>query len=759
MKKILTVVWVFLICLGSANAQEAPIWITSPSGGEIFYGGTEQVITWDDTAGADSQVTIEYSKPGCGGTVWTILETDNKAQAQSINIADKQFAWKVPCNIDLSSSSIRITMDSAAAVTSQPFGIEPNCYPEDPEIEFTFNGLKVQAVELGMKVNYKMSAADPDGDTVRIAMQLYSPYGIKLFSLFLADNGTFDVTPSAFSVLGEYEIKLKAVDEHDAETQWADVPPLTVRKVVRDIVYWTADNATDGIYRMNTSDNLTTAVKTPNLNGLDFNIRGITMDGNNMWIVDAGKHSDNGSILKIDPYSGEILSVFIPPGPTPWGIAFDGEYLWHSDKNGQIYKLTTSGIIKNEFTATYPNPRGLAIEGSSLWITSESNNIIYKLDPGNHSITELKLPILFQPQGLAFDNNSLWVTSKIYNTIYWIDPLGSDNRTYDADLKYPVGIAARDGNVWAASESSLELDLYLQQTPGPVPVVMYIHGGSFALGGKECPPLLDDLLSNNFAVASINYRLSWRESLPAAFYDTRAALCWLKKSAAAEGNDLNIDPDRIAVWGYSAGGAFSNMLGLNDDNSMFDPGEVCDNVGCQVQAAITWAGPTDFVSAATTNFWTVGFSAGTSVDLMEGAFGCPYEGADSCPDRYFEASPINNIQIDKASPLLLFQHWSDRFVAYCQSESFFNKFAADGEFANLEDSNEEPEIFKTNDNNTILYVPDNESVPFYYKRDKEGNYVLDSEGEPIKIFFFHGVYGEDPKVLETMLEFLQEHLQ
>jgi acetyl esterase/lipase len=117
-----------------------------------------------------------------------------------------------------------------------------------------------------------------------------------------------------------------------------------------------------------------------------------------------------------------------------------------------------------------------------------------------------------------------------------------------------------------------------------LPVVVWVHGGGWTKGSKENPPLAW-LAAEGYAVASINYRLSWMARWPAQIDDVRAALRWLRVNAAKHG----IDPDRIVVAGGSAGGHLAALAGTQSPPA----GET---VSSRVRAVIDLYGPADLPS-------------------------------------------------------------------------------------------------------------------------------------------------------------------
>ena len=93
------------------------------------------------------------------------------------------------------------------------------------------------------------------------------------------------------------------------------------------------------------------------------------------------------------------------------------------------------------------------------------------------------------------------------------------------------------------------------------PLVIWIHGGGWKNGDKRSghrPDRLRTLVqTGRYAGATVAYRLSGEAKWPAQIHDCKAAIRWLRGNAKKHG----IDPQRIAVWGSSAGGHLVSMLG------------------------------------------------------------------------------------------------------------------------------------------------------------------------------------------------------
>lgn len=136
-----------------------------------------------------------------------------------------------------------------------------------------------------------------------------------------------------------------------------------------------------------------------------------------------------------------------------------------------------------------------------------------------------------------------------------------------------------------------KLDLFVpEKATGPLPLVIWIHGGGFWAGSKDnATPL--PLTAKGFAVASVDYRLSQHASFPAQIEDCKAAVRWLR----ANSQTYNLDTEHFGAWGSSAGGHLVALLGTSGDvKDLEGQGGHLDQTS-RVQAVVDWFGPTDFL--------------------------------------------------------------------------------------------------------------------------------------------------------------------
>jgi acetyl esterase/lipase len=159
-------------------------------------------------------------------------------------------------------------------------------------------------------------------------------------------------------------------------------------------------------------------------------------------------------------------------------------------------------------------------------------------------------------------------------------------------IRVPEGVRAeRDLAYVPGGASSQTLDLYVpNDASDPLPLVVWIHGGAWRAGSKDgCPAA--PLAKRGFVVASINYRLSGEAVFPAQIEDCRAAIRWLRANAPK----YHINPERVGVWGASAGGHLVALLGTSADVKGWDGVGGNTDQSARVQAVCDYYGPIDFL--------------------------------------------------------------------------------------------------------------------------------------------------------------------
>jgi acetyl esterase/lipase len=137
-----------------------------------------------------------------------------------------------------------------------------------------------------------------------------------------------------------------------------------------------------------------------------------------------------------------------------------------------------------------------------------------------------------------------------------------DRLAVDVSLQIPrrpAGVRLRRGLVYSAG---LRLDLLTPTAAGPHPLVVYLPGGGFVVAPRATARRERGFIAGaGYAVASVAYRTTRQHATYAdALADIGSAIGHLTGRASEYG----IDPDRVAVWGESAGGYLASLTGLSD---------------------------------------------------------------------------------------------------------------------------------------------------------------------------------------------------
>ncbi|MDY6806983.1 MAG: alpha/beta hydrolase [Cyanobacteriota bacterium] len=106
----------------------------------------------------------------------------------------------------------------------------------------------------------------------------------------------------------------------------------------------------------------------------------------------------------------------------------------------------------------------------------------------------------------------------------------------------------------------ITLRIYTPQGVGPFPVLVYFHGGGYAIGNLDMVDSICRTLTNGAecVVVSVEYRLAPEDKFPAAIEDGYSATLWAAENATA----INGDACRMAVGGESAGGNLAAVVAL-----------------------------------------------------------------------------------------------------------------------------------------------------------------------------------------------------
>ncbi len=250
------------------------------------------------------------------------------------------------------------------------------------------------------------------------------------------------------------------------------------------------------------------------------------------------------------------------------------------------------------------------------------------------------------------------------------------------------------------------------------PVVIYVHGGAWNSGDYTCKSLMEKDTGTNdpffacmrcldmgITVVTADYRLSTEELFPAMVWDLKGQIRFLRANA----KKYNIDPDRIIVWGQSAGGHLVNLLGTTDGVEELE-GTVGGNLkySSKPTAVVDYYGMTDILQLAPDQYerphiidpmamynqadapsssraQLLGFNGeGQGLDVLRANLGTPsnpYVNPDSpyqdALHRAYLSCPLNFIDKNDC-PFVILQGGLDNRVAPQQSYEFFEQLTKFG---------------------------------------------------------------------------------
>jgi acetyl esterase/lipase len=217
----------------------------------------------------------------------------------------------------------------------------------------------------------------------------------------------------------------------------------------------------------------------------------------------------------------------------------------------------------------------------------------------------------------------------------------------------------------------LLLDIYRPKNfTGKLPVIVWLYGGGWQMGSKTFCPVAY-MAAQNYAVISINYRLSGVAPFPAQIFDCKGAVRWLR----AHAEEYHFDADHIGIFGASAGGHLGELLGTTAGNPQLE-GDVGGNLNysSRVQAVCAFYAPAD-LDLLVTNV----ADRNSGKTMVGKLLGGPLNDHLALAAL---ASPLRFVSPDSA-PFFLLHGEKDTLVPVQQSELFYDALKKAGVEAQL----------------------------------------------------------------------------
>ena len=221
-------------------------------------------------------------------------------------------------------------------------------------------------------------------------------------------------------------------------------------------------------------------------------------------------------------------------------------------------------------------------------------------------------------------------------------------------------------NITYAEHDGMELraDLYRPKpSSAPFPILIAVHGGGWERGDRKSFQHWGAHLSQQgYGLLAIQYRMAQpgKPAYPQAVNDVRAAVQFVRGSAA----DIGADPERIGLFGLSAGGHLAALAALAGDHPRFSgayPEDVHAKQRSSVKVAVIGYGIFDAAA-----HWNADLASRPGSSTIE-----RFLGASLLDDRelYFQAAPLSYVTRKNNKTAFLVVYGMEDEVVDPQSQS------------------------------------------------------------------------------------------
>lgn len=219
------------------------------------------------------------------------------------------------------------------------------------------------------------------------------------------------------------------------------------------------------------------------------------------------------------------------------------------------------------------------------------------------------------------------------------------------------------------NDRELHLDAYYNLDKKRNPAIVIIHGGGWRSGNKsQMETFAIEMASKGYSCFNIEFRLSMEAPYPAAIFDVKNAIQYIKKNA----RKFNVDINKVAVLGCSSGGQMAALIGTTNDKTEFEDSNPFNKFSSKVNAIVDVDGTLAFKHPESVEGTVAGLWLGGSYEEI--------------PKIWEQAAPLN--QTDKNTPPILFINSSiPRFHAGRDDMiAILNKYGIYSEIQTIENS-------------------------------------------------------------------------
>jgi len=206
-----------------------------------------------------------------------------------------------------------------------------------------------------------------------------------------------------------------------------------------------------------------------------------------------------------------------------------------------------------------------------------------------------------------------------------------------------------------------------------------VHGGGWRAGDRSHNRTLARKLAQaGFVAITVDYRLSTEALFPAAVFDLKEAIRWIR----ANGSNYGVDTSQIAILGFSAGGELAAFVGTTNSNVKYEGTGAHQNFSSKVQAVIDIDGTLAFIHPESGE-------GDDSRSISAATYWFGYSKSQK-PELWIEAAPLTHV--GKQTPPFLFINSSVERMHAGRSD-FIAKLDEFGIYSEIISFNDAPHTF------------------------------------------------------------------
>jgi acetyl esterase/lipase len=264
----------------------------------------------------------------------------------------------------------------------------------------------------------------------------------------------------------------------------------------------------------------------------------------------------------------------------------------------------------------------------------------------------------YRPDSASSDLKRLYEELVALNT-------GAPNVTAKVPFERDERLITHCDVIYGRSHPEIQkLDAYLVKSSQLAPVVIEIHGGGWRRGSKSqfvyAGDLIRAILDAGISVISIDYRLTPQFQMPTQMEDVARAVQFVRSKTKA----WNLDPNRIAALGGSAGAHLAAWVALHDDLAKPESPDPVERLSSRLACFVALSGPMDLTRIRPTELARQPLRGQDFANAFTAAFGCSaeqFESDSTVRQRIREASPLFLVSRDDP-PAFLMGAWNENLA-------------------------------------------------------------------------------------------------